>query len=249
MIRPVDGRSQRGREECIQPLIVAIRERWSDKRIVLDEQLGPLVFRNVAAYKFFKQVITAPENLASNWARRSVIVYYGPAGAGKSEKVYRECETRGIRLWVAPCGPAAAWYDGYDNHTAALFDDFVGCSSFRDLLRILEGNEVLVQVKGSHVTFKPELVYFTSDVYWEFWTFGPPGYARTLNEEEKAQLRRRISNCEEVLGPAVQLRDALGMPPRLLAPTGVGLGGDNTVFPPQAPDEYVPFCPDDNEIF
>jgi len=162
-------------------------------------------------------------------------VYYGPTGVGKSERVRQECFAHGLDLWVNPCGPAAVWFDGYDGHAAALLDDFTGCASFRDLLRILDGYEVLVQVKASHRRWRPDVVFITSDRYWEYWTFGQEGHRSTLSEDEKSQLRRRISLCEEIRAE-VPLNEALGMPPLLQAPTvGVGLGGDNRDCPPQAP--------------
>lgn len=96
--------------------------------------------------------------------------------------------------------------------------------SFRDLLNLLEGNQVRVQVKGSHVTFKPAVVYFTSDRHWSQWLFpkGPDRGLGPMSEEEQAQLGRRISLCEEIR-PQRDLNQALGMNPSR------GGGGHNTV--------------------
>lgn len=91
--------------------------------------------------------------------------------------------------------------------------------SLRDLLNILEGNEVLVPVKGSFRTWKPRLVFFTSDRPWQQWCFrkGPPGELSPLSPEEEAQLGRRIATVKE-FRTQVTLNAALGMPE---------LGGDS----------------------
>lgn len=212
--------------------------------------------RNIGAYKFAKQVLTAPQNLPSEWARRSVIIYYGPAGAGKSRRVRDECFAAGKRLWVAPIGASGVWHDGYDGHDAALFDDYRGGVSFADLLCILEGNRLLVPVKGSFVTFAPSVVYFTSDRHWEEWTFGPLGTPRSpLSADDCAQLARRISRCERLRPAQTPLNGALGLAPALLnrpelyyrapppaapapAPTELEEPGGGNTDPPQAPLEF-----------
>jgi len=71
---------------------------------------------------------------------------------------------------------------------------------FRDLLNLLEGNEVRVQVKGSYVTFKPSVVFFTSDRPWQQWMFpkGPDHGLGPMSAEEAEQLGRRITHQEEM---------------------------------------------------
>lgn len=255
--RPVDGRSKRGRELALGPLLDAVELGRSDRDILRDPELGVIAFRHSAAYKWAKRVFTAPQNTSTEWAKRRVIIYHGAAGAGKSRRVREECERAGLPLWVAPVGAAGAWYDGFDGHAAALFDDFTGGMSLRDLLNILEGNKVQVPVKGSFVTFAPSVVFFTSDRPWQQWMFkkGPGTDLAPLSQEESAQLGRRITLQEEVR-LARTLNEALGMGPEPQAalapslvgtdvPTGVGVGGDNTGTPP-TPESSELFVGSDN---
>lgn len=210
----------------------------SDRQLLESNEHVGLVLGHWNAYRWAKSVLRAPLNTATEWSERGVIVFWGPAGCGKSKRVRAECEELGIPLWVAPVGATGAWYDGYDNHAAALFDDFVGGMSFRDLLNILEGNKVLVQVKGSSVTWCPKLVYFTSDRHWTQWLFpkGPDRGLGPLSPEEESQLGRRITLCEEMQGSPVPLAQALGMNPSCCG-GGYNTGAPSASPPPQdAPD-------------
>lgn len=208
------------------------------ERFVLqsDECVG-LIRGHFQYYRWAKSVLTAPQNTPDEWSQRSVFVYWGPTGAGKSKRVREECARFGLPLWVAPVGALGAWYDGFDGHFAALFDDFTGGMPLRDLLNLLEGNKVRVQVKGSFVTFGPSVVFFTSDRPWQQWLFpkGPDRGLGPLSPEEEAQLGRRITYQEEVRSP-IQVAQALGMPHIITNPISLGVG-DNTETPtPSSPD-------------
>lgn len=121
-------------------------------------------------------------------------------GTGKSRRTRELCAQYEHDLWVSPVGSGGKWFDGYDHHSAALFDDFSGNMPFRDMLCILEGNAVQVQVKGDFRTFQPELVLFTSDKHPAYWTFPDEqeGKRTTLNATQMAQLMRRFCYIEEV---------------------------------------------------
>jgi len=261
--RPLDGRTRGGQRLVLEPLFDAIKSGQSDRDILLDAELGRVAFLHASSYRWAKQVLTAPRNVPEEWAKRDVCVYWGAAGAGKSQAVRAECHVLGRSLWCAPIGASGAWYDGYDGHYAALFDDFRGGMPLSDLLNILEGNQVLVPVKGSFRTWCPKLVFFTSDRPWQQWMFKKGGGSELapLSPEEEAQLGRRITIQREFRGPPVPLNVALGM--RAVGengraerdrsplgdvgeengdslPTGGG-GGDNTGTPPPFPDNIIGF--------
>jgi len=236
--RPVDGRTRRGRELALEPLLDAIRAGLSDRDILLDPELGRLAFIHNSGYRWAKRVLTAPRNTPEEWQRRFVYVFYGPAGSGKSRRVREECQRFGTTLWVASIGSPGVWFDGYDGHTVALFDDFTGGCSLRDLLNLLEGNNVQVPVKGGFVTWRPRLVYFTSDRPWQEWMFVKGvGPLAPLSQEETSQLSRRITG-QEFVQRQVTLNEALGMTPSR------GVVGYNTVSPPPPETEPV-FGPED----
>lgn len=124
-------------------------------------------------------------------------------GAGKSKRVREECAYAGLSLWVSPIGTRGSWFDGYDHHDCALFDDFTGDMPFRSLLQLLEGNKVQVPVKGGFTTFDPKVVFFTSDRHPLDWCFPDEsghysGQRSPLNYIQAAQLFRRFTHTERV---------------------------------------------------
>lgn len=115
----------------------------------------------------------------------SVIVYWGKTGTGKTSSVFDNLALM-EDIYVHPGGP---WFDGYDGHPIALFDDFGG-SEFRItyLLKLLDCYPMRVPVKGAHVTWRPYEIYLTSNM-------DPNDWYRHANPEHVNALMRRITNC------------------------------------------------------
>lgn len=224
-VRPSGGRPRLD----LSPIITGLRSGRQLSSLARDDECLGLIIRHPAGIKFAQQLLTAPANTPEEWSHRNVYVYWGNAGAGKSRAVRQHCAEAGYSLWVAPIGSAGVWYDGYDNHDAALFDDFACDMSFRDLLNLLEGNNVLVPVKGAFVCWRPRVVFFTCDRppnEWEF-TFGAAKQKRPLGAQELAQLERRIT---QVIHLPIPLNLALGMP--VIEDINVNGGGGNNDTPP-----------------
>lgn len=92
-----------------------------------------------------------------------VTVYWGKTGSGKTRRVWDKC---GDTLWVHPGGK---WFDGYSNHTHALFDDMPNGIPYQLLLLVLDRYPILCEVKGSHVNFRAKTIYLTSNVHPREW--------------------------------------------------------------------------------
>ncbi len=95
-----------------------------------------------------------------------VTCFWGKTGSGKTRKVWDLCAAGGHELWVHPGGK---WFDGYSNHTHALFDDMPNGISYNLLLLILDRNPILCEVKGSHVNFCAQTIFLTSNVHPREW--------------------------------------------------------------------------------
>lgn len=123
------------------------------------------------------------------YEKPEVNVYYGPTGTGKSRAVH---DALGESGWWKAIPGQGLWFDGYDGQPVVWFDDYRGEIGYSLLLNILDGYGTRVQVKGSSVWFKPQKIYFTSNIEpykWYQW-----------NETELyAPLERRITNLVEYL--------------------------------------------------
>lgn len=107
--------------------------------------------------------------------------YFGTTGSGKTRGVF-ESEPD---LWIAYGG--LNFFNGYNNQTAVLFDDFRGSfAKFRELLQLLDRYPITVSVKGSTRTWNPSRIYITSNQH--------PVECYDKEVEDLAQLVRRIDN-------------------------------------------------------
>nr|QKV51257.1 putative replication associated protein [Crucivirus sp.] len=107
---------------------------------------------------------------------------WGETGVGKTRGAISEHKSVYIK-------DGTQWWDGYEQQTAIIIDDFDGKWPFRDLLRLLDYNPYQGQYKGGYVPINSPVIYITCD--------RPPalmGYS----EKELSQLTRRIDAIIEI---------------------------------------------------
>lgn len=116
----------------------------------------------------------------------NVIVHWGTTGTGKTRAVWDTHDEESI---YAHGGDR--WFDGYDGHQVALFDDFNG-SEFKlsYFLKLLDRYPMRVPIKGGFVQWKPEFIYITSNKSPEEW------YANAHPEHQRA-LQRRFTEVKQ----------------------------------------------------
>lgn len=102
----------------------------------------------------------------------------GDAGAGKS-KYCREQAPYAFTVNPEDAFP----FDGYDGEEEIIIDDFEGQLKYKHLLKILDGHQLRVNVKGSHRYAKWTKVYITTNEEANTW------YQRGLTPA----LQRRLS--------------------------------------------------------
>ena len=91
-----------------------------------------------------------------------VIVHWGTAGTGKTRKPYEE----GAYLFD---DYEAGWWDGYDGESVICLDDFYGGIKYAFLLRLLDGFQCRLKVKGGFTYARWSKVYITSNKPPEEW--------------------------------------------------------------------------------
>ncbi len=99
---------------------------------------------------------------------RSIVLYYGPPGSGKTRCVYDEYP----HVYSSPLMGRGFWLDGYDNDPVVLIDDFGGARSHisrPELLRLLDRYPVKVPVKGGFVQWNPSSIFLTTNYHPSEW--------------------------------------------------------------------------------
>lgn len=85
-----------------------------------------------------------------------VIVMWGPAGAGKTKVAYEE----GAYVFD---DYEDGWWDGYEGEETILIDEFYGGIKYSKLLKLLDGYQHRLKVKGGFTYAKWTKVYITNN--------------------------------------------------------------------------------------
>lgn len=119
------------------------------------------------------------ENAVPIGVEKSIIVYWGPTGTGKSRTAWSNAG-----LDAYPKDPLTKFWDGYRGQSNVVIDEFRGVLGISHLLRWLDRYPVLVEVKGSSTVLKAERIWITSNLHPKEW------YPDLDNETIGALLRR-----------------------------------------------------------
>lgn len=111
-----------------------------------------------------------------------VILFVGQTGTGKTRWCWRNYPNL---FTVKFRDKQPAWWDGYDDHSAILFDDYSGEISFTEMLKYLDIYPLSGPVKGSFTALNYRTVMITSNVTWEMWY-------PWITPTQQAALKRRI---------------------------------------------------------
>ena len=110
--------------------------------------------------------------------RLEVIVMYGPAGVGKTKGPYDE----GAYVFD---DYEDGWWDGYEGEKVILLDEFYGGVKYSKLLKLLDGYQHRLKVKGGFAYARWTKVYITSNKHPCEW------YSQGMTDA----LKRRITKC------------------------------------------------------
>lgn len=168
--------SRQGRRSDLEALHSSLRQKRSIAQIS-DDHFGCFLRyeRSIKSYKF---IHSAPRNPDIPPA---VVCYFGSTGTGKTRSVWDNAPSV-EDVWVYP---GKGWFDGFDDHPIALFDDFRGSSmELHLLLQVLDRYPLKVRIKGAHVNWNPSEIYITSNLAPQEW------YPNVDQESRNALMRR-----------------------------------------------------------
>lgn len=123
-------------------------------------------------------------------------VIHGTAGSGKSEIAFKENENEGERPFIVNPNDAFP-FDGYDGENTIILDEFYGQLKYDFLLRILDGHQLRLNIKGSHTYARWTKIIITSNKKPEDWyKYGlTPALKRRLSRV--TELRNEVSGNTE----------------------------------------------------
>jgi hypothetical protein len=113
------------------------------------------------------------------WRDIQVLVLWGDAGVGKTRLAHLLADGNLYGL-AQPLG-SGIWWDGYDAERTILLDDFYGWLKYSYMLRVMDGYELRLPIKGSHTYAQWTRVIITSNQPPEQWY---EAFAGTLGERE-----------------------------------------------------------------
>lgn len=160
----------------------------------------------VQVVKFHKGLTTLRSLLAPSEREPPTIIWlHGPTGSGKTRSAIEFAERMAGpgQYWIS--AGSLRWFDGYDSHEFAIFDDFrAKHATFSFLLRLLDRYELRVEFKGGFIRWAPRYIIVTANVGpREMWSF------RT--EEQLDQLERRITETRLVTEYPIEPKLACGL--------------------------------------
>lgn len=172
---------------------------WEE--LFLNGKLGAIDIIRAQKLKTIFEMNRAPKE----YKRKLVLWFHGSTGEGKTKtaleiaKQYYE-----NNYWMS--SDSLKWFDGYTNQRVAIIDDFRKgmLSDWSFLLRLLDGYNLLVQVKGGFTTWSPELIIITSPAtpHEAFSWINKEGEEKEWDKQE--QLTRRLE---------ATIRASLGLAP------------------------------------
>lgn len=118
----------------------------------------------VRNYSSLKRI--ALDNMAPQPGERSVTVFWGPTGTGKSHRAWLEA---GFDAYPKP--PTTKWWDGYqpEKHDHVVIDEFDGQVGITHLLRWFDKYPCVVEQKGGGCCLIAKRIWITSNIAPEDW--------------------------------------------------------------------------------
>lgn len=136
----------------------------------------------VRCYGNLKRI--AADNLQPLAIERTVYVFWGRTGTGKSRRAWDEAG-----LDAYPKDPRTKFWDGYNGQQHVIIDEFRGGIDISHMLRWLDRYPVIVEIKGSSTVLKAKTIWITSNK-------NPREWYVDLDEETKDALLRRLNITE-----------------------------------------------------
>jgi len=173
-------------------LLIAMIEAGKTDEQIAEEAAWALLrhSRGINSLRFALQ-----RKLSRKWREVEVILLTGEAGTGKTAFAIADSQDG---YFKPDLSKKEIWFDGYQGERTLILDDFRGTScKFEQLLKLLDGHQLSIPIKGGHTYALWTRVYITSNTTPEEWYHRLSGHSEYYDEEDTAKERlafwRRIS--------------------------------------------------------
>ncbi len=162
--------------------LILLRDTIRQKRCLSDLLDNDSLIETLAKYPRYAEKVHQASLKASTRAYRhiEVTVHTGRTGCGKTRIPY----DLGAYMWAPPEKDKGEWWCDYDGEDILLIDEFYGQMSIAWFLRITQGYQQKLPIKGGHTFARWTKVYITSNVDPMDW------YTNVPAEVEEAFQRR-----------------------------------------------------------
>jgi len=133
----------------------------------------------IRLYGNLKRIAT--DHMQPDPIERTIYVYWGPTGVGKSRRAWDEATFNAF-----PKDPRTKFWDGYAGQEHVVIDEFRGGIDIAHVLRWFDRYPVVVEVKGSSVVLKAKKIWITSNLH-------PNDWYPDLDDSTKQALFRRLN--------------------------------------------------------
>ena len=166
---------------------------WEE--LFLNGELGAVDIIRAQKLKTIFEMNRAPKE----YKKKLVVWFHGSTGEGKTKTALEIAKQYyNNDYWMS--SDSLKWFDGYKGQKVAIIDDFRKgmLSDWSFLLRLLDGYNLLVQVKGGFTTWSPELIIITSPAtaHEAFAWINKEGEEKEWDKQE--QLTRRLTYEDEL---------------------------------------------------
>lgn len=96
-----------------------------------------------------------------SFRKLQVNVLWGDAGSGKTRKAVES--VKDDDYYILGNDADTVWWDGYDGEKTLIIDDFYGWIKYASLLRVLDGYQMRLPIKGGFTYARWETVWITSN--------------------------------------------------------------------------------------